>query len=106
MITFDDFAKIELRVGTVITAEAVEGSEKLLKLQVDLHEDTPRQILAGIKKWYKPISLIGKQIVVVANLEPRSMMGLTSYGMVLAVGGDKPVLVKPYKKVSNGSRLG
>ncbi len=104
MVTIDDFAKLELKVGTVLEAEEVEGSEKLIKLKVDLGEETPRQILAGIKKWYSAEDLIGKQIAVVANLEPRMMMGLESQGMILAAG-DKPVLLMPQKEVSPGTKI-
>lgn len=83
-VSFDDFAKLEFKVGTVLEAEDIEGSEKLIKLKVDLGEDSPRQILAGVKQWYKPEDLVGKQVVVAANLEPRIMMGLQSQGMMLA----------------------
>lgn len=84
-ISFDDFTKVELKVGTVVSAEEVEGSEKLIKVQVNLGEESNRQILAGIRKWYTPDDLIGKQVVVVSNLEPRKLMGMESQGMVLAV---------------------
>jgi len=87
MITIDDFKKIELKVGRVLSAEKIDGSDKLLKLQVDLGEaDLPagRQILSGIAKYYQPDDLVGRQIIVIVNLEPRSMMGLESNGMVLA----------------------
>lgn len=106
MITIDDFTKLEFRVGTVLKAEEISGSDKLLKLKVDLGEESPRQILSGIKKWYKPEKLVGKQFVFVANLEPRIMMGLESQGMILAVGDKKPVLLKPSTKVSPGSKVG
>ena len=105
MISFDDFAKLELKVGTVLSAEEVEGSEKLIKLMVDLGEDKPRQILAGIKKWYKPEKLVGKQFIFVANLEPRMMMGLESNGMLLAADSSKPVPLKPSSKVSPGTKI-
>lgn len=105
MINIDDFSKVELRVGTILEAEEIEDSEKLLKFQVDLGEDKPRQILSGIKKYYKPEDLIGKQVIIVTNLEPRMMMGLESQGMILAVGEDKPILLKPSKKVPNGSKV-
>ena len=105
MIRIDDFSKIELKAGTILEAEEVPGSEKLVKMEVDLGEDQPRQILAGIKKWYKPENLIGKQVVIIANLKPRMMMGYESKGMVLACGEEKPVLLKPSSKVKNGSRV-
>lgn len=105
MIPFDDFAKIELKVGNVIEAEEIEGSEKLIKLRVDLGEAEPRQILAGVKQWYKPEDLKGKQVVVVANLEPRVMMGLQSQGMILCADGSKPIFLKPSQKVPPGTKI-
>lgn len=105
MITFEDFAKVELRVGTVLEAEEVPGSEKLIKQIVDFGEAGKKQILSGIKQWYKPSQLIGKQFVYVFNLEPRKMMCLDSEGMILATNTDKPVLIKPTRKVPAGSKL-
>ena len=83
-ITIDDFAKIQLKIGQIVTAERVEGATKLLKLTVDIGEETPRQILAGIAESYLPESLPGRKIVVVANLAPRKMRGLESQGMLMA----------------------
>ena len=83
-ITIDDFAKVQLKIGEIKTAERVEGATKLLKLTVDIGEETPRQILAGIAESYLPESLPGKKIVVVANLAPRKMRGLESQGMLMA----------------------
>jgi len=83
-IAFDDFLKVDLRLGLVLEAEAVEKSEKLVKLQIDLGEEKPRQVLAGIRKHYAPEDLVGKRVVVVANLAPRKIMGVESQGMVLA----------------------
>jgi methionyl-tRNA synthetase len=83
-ISIDDVVKVDLRVGFVKHAEAVDKSDRLLRLEVDLGEAAPRQILAGIKEHYRPEELVGKRVVVVANLEPRKMMGLESHGMVLA----------------------
>lgn len=105
MINIDDFAKVELKVGTILEAEEVPGSDKLLKFQVDLGEEIPRQILSGIKQWYKPTQLVGKQAVFITNLEPRIMMGLESQGMILATGEDKPILLKPSSKVPSGSKV-
>lgn len=105
MITIDDFAKAELRVGTVLEAEEVSGSGKLIKLIVDFGELGKRQILSGIKKWYKPAQLVGKQFVYVVNLEPRMMMGLESQGMVLATDTEKPIILKPSKKVLPGTKI-
>ena len=86
-ITIDEFMKIQLKTAKVLTAERVPKSEKLLKLQVSLGEGTePRQIVAGIGKKYTPEALIGKTIIIVANLKPAKLMGIESQGMVLAAG--------------------
>lgn len=106
MIAIDDFAKLELKVGTILGAEEIEGSDKLLKLKVDLGEESPRQIIAGIKNYYKKEELVNNQIVVVANLEPRQMMGMESQGMVLATDSDTgPILLIPEKEVPPGSKI-
>lgn len=106
MITIDDFAKVEFKVGKVMNAEPVEGSEKLLKLTVDLGEDQPRQILSGIAKWYQPDDLINNSFIFIANLEPRMMMGLESQGMILAAEGDDlPVPLVPLSEVAPGSKI-
>ena len=110
MITYEDFAKLEIKIGTIISAERVEGSEKLLKLSVDLGEKsetglpTGRQVIAGIAKSYEPESLIGKQVLVLINLEPRMIMSLESQGMILAADSPAgPVLLSPEKEVPSGS---
>lgn len=106
MISIDDFKKIELKAGKILSAEKVEGSEKLVKLSVDLGEEVPRQILAGIAAAYPPETLVGKQIAVVANLEPRQMMGMESQGMLLAAEGEEgPVLLMPDKDVTPGAKI-
>lgn len=105
MITIDDFVKIELKVGTILEAEEILGSDKLLKLKVDFGKGESRQILSGIKQWYSPVKLMGKQAVFLTNLQPRIMMGLESQGMIMAVGEDKPILLKPSQKVPPGSRI-
>ena len=103
MITFDDFKKIELKIARITEAEEVAGAEKLLKLQIDLGGEK-RQIVAGIKKFYQAKDLIGREIVVVANLEPRMVMGIESNGMLLAASGDNgPVLLGPDQDVPPGS---
>lgn len=97
---------MELKVGIVLAAEDLEGSEKLLKLKVDLGEESPRQLLAGVKQWYKPADFIGKQVVVVANLEPWKMMGFESNGMMLAADTeDGPVFLTIPKKVPPGTKI-
>lgn len=106
MISFEDFKKVELRVGEIKTAEPVEGSEKLLKLMVDLGEENPRQILSGIAKWYTPESLIGKKLIFAANLEPRMMMGMESQGMIMAGDGENgPVMITPAGDMKPGTIL-
>ena len=107
MISIDDLQKVDLRVGKILTAERIEGSEKLLKLSVDLGEEAPRQILSGIAKWYSPEDVVGKQVVVVVNLEPRQMMGLTSQGMLLAGHGEDgaAVLLTAMGEVPGGAKI-
>lgn len=106
MINFDDFKKVEMKVAKVIAAERVEGSEKLLKLRVDLGGEE-RQIVAGIGKAYAPENLLGKEIAIAANLEPRKLMGLESHRMVLCASGESdPVLLYPEKEVPPGAGIG
>jgi len=83
-ITFDDFQKLDLRVATITHAEAHPNADRLLRVQVDDGSADGRQICAGIKAWYEPESLIGKQVVIVANLKPRKIRGEISNGMILA----------------------
>jgi len=108
LIGIEDFVKVELRAAQVLTAERVPKADKLLKLTVDLGEAQPRQILAGIAQYYEPEKLVGRKIVVVANLQPRKMRGLESNGMLLAASvGDegRPVLATFTEDVPNGARL-
>ena len=111
-IQFDDFLKVEMRVGEVKEASKVEGSEKLLKLIVDFGEDSLRQVVSGIAKTFtEPDVLVGKQFVFVANLEPRVIFGLESQAMIVAThkkkrGGDEVVIARPSKKVKPGSVFG
>ncbi|KKT42151.1 MAG: Methionine-tRNA ligase [Candidatus Giovannonibacteria bacterium GW2011_GWA2_44_13b] len=112
-ISYDEFKKVELRVAKVLTAERIEGSDKLLKLEVDLGSSPStslgretRQIIGGIGKMYAPEELIGKEIVIVANLEPRKLMGLESQGMLLAADDEgRPMLLMPYADVPQGSMI-
>lgn len=112
MITYDYFAKLELRVATIITAKRVTGSEKLLKLQVNLgsqsSEETreERQIIAGIGKNYQPEDLLGRQIIIIVNLEPRSLLGLESQGMLLAADTPHgPVIITLDQEVAAGAKI-
>lgn len=106
-IDYNEFSKVDLRVGKVLSVEIVPNSRKLLKLIVDLGSEQ-RQILAGLQKWYKPDDLIGKFVVVVANLKPKIMGGLESQGMILAAPcGDnqKPVVLTSLEPVIPGSKV-
>ncbi len=105
MINFEDFKKVDLRVGKIIEAEKVEKSEKLIRLIIEIGEEK-RQVLSGIAEFYNPEELIGKQVVVVVNLEPRMMMGFESQGMVLAASiGNKPILIAPEEEVDPGTQI-
>ena len=106
-ITIEDFAKVELRVGVVKSAEKVQGADKLLKLMVDIGDEV-RQILAGIALAYAPEDLVGRKVVVVVNLAPRKMRGVESNGMLLAAsaGADgKPVLCTFAEDIPAGAKV-
>ena len=106
-LTIDDFVKLDLRVGEVRVAERIKGASKLLRLEIDLGVEV-RQILAGIAEYYEPESLIGRKVVIIANLQPRKMRGIESNGMVLAASvgkEDRPALVSVPEGVPNGARL-
>jgi methionyl-tRNA synthetase len=108
LIEITDFVKIDLRVGEVRSAERIPKADKLLLLTVDIGEEKPRQILAGIAEYYEPEKLVGRRIVVVANLKPRKLRGYESQGMLLAasVGEEgKPVIATFTEDVPNGARL-
>jgi methionyl-tRNA synthetase len=106
-ISIDDFAKVDLRVGEVKSAESVKGADKLLHLKVDIGEAEPRTIVAGIALAYKAEQLIGRKVVIVANLQPRKLRGLTSQGMIVAASleGGSPVLAAFLEDVPVGARL-
>jgi methionyl-tRNA synthetase len=113
-INYEEFSKIKLRVVEILSAERVEGSEKLLKLEVSLGEPfdlaqgkKTRQIIAGIGKAYEPEALIGKKIIIVANLEPRKLMGLESQGMLLAASTEDqgPILLIPDSDIDPGAEV-
>ncbi len=107
MATIDDLQKLDMRVGTFISVEAVEGSEKLYKEMVDFGPDLgSRQILSGIQKSFTPEELVGKQALFIVNLEPRQIMGLESQGMLLATDNENgTVLLSPEFPVPNGSAI-
>ncbi len=107
-ITFDDFAKIDLRVATVLECVPHPNADKLLVLQIELAGGERRQICAGLRAHYQPEQLVGKQIIVVANLAPRTMRGQVSNGMLLAASDPetgKVIVVGPSDKVAPGSKV-
>src|SRR6185369_2075645 len=107
-IEIDDFAKVDLRVGQVLSAERLPKSDKLLLLKIDLGEAQPRQVLAGIAQHYEPEKLVGRKVVVVANLKPRKLRGFESQGMVVAASygpEGRPVIATFTEDVPNGARL-
>ncbi|PIO06606.1 methionine--tRNA ligase subunit beta [Candidatus Micrarchaeota archaeon CG08_land_8_20_14_0_20_59_11] len=107
MISYDEFMKVELRVATVVGAERVEGAAKLLKLRIKMGEEE-RTLAAGIAQHYSPEELVGRQLIVVANLEPKKLRGIESQGMLLAACTDDEsqiVFVTPEKQIPDGSRV-
>ena len=106
LATIDDFQKIEIKIGTVMSVDVVEGADKLYILQVDLGEEKPRQILSGIREYVRPEELLNKQFPFVTNLAPRMLRGHESQGMILA-GSDAETfaLLSPTKILTNGTRL-
>ncbi len=107
-IEIDDFAKVDLRVGQVLSAERIPKADKLLLLKVDIGEEQPRQVLAGIAQYYEPEKLVDRKVVIVANLKPRKLRGFESQGMVVAASyGEegRPVIATFTEDVPNGARL-
>jgi len=105
-ITFDYFKKMDLRVAQIKECEDVAGADRLYKLTIDAGEE--RQIVAGIKLYYRKEDLVGKRIVIVANLEPRTLRGITSHGMLLAASSEDKsavVLITPDRDIPNGSSV-
>jgi methionyl-tRNA synthetase len=108
VINYDDFAKLELRVATVLECKPHANADKLLVLQIELGNGERRQICAGLRNHYEPEQLVGKQIVVVANLAPRQMRGEASQGMLLAAtdaSTNKVIVVTPGEQVAPGSKV-
>jgi methionyl-tRNA synthetase len=106
-ISIDDFVKVDLRVGQVVAAERVKGADKLLHMQVDIGEEKPRTIVAGIAEAYPPEQMLGRKVVIVANLAPRKLRGIESNGMIVAASleGGKPVLAGFLEEVAVGAKL-
>ena len=105
VITFEEFKKLDIRVGKILSAERVAGSNKLIRLEIDIGTEK-RQIIAGIAEYYEPKELISKNFVIMANLEPKKLMGLESQGMILCaeVNGE-PICLTPLKEVPPGSKV-
>ncbi len=105
MISFDEFKKVEIKVAKVLEADRVEGSDKLLKLKISLGSEE-RQIVSGIGKNYEPADMVGKNIIIVSNLEPRQLMGLESQGMILAASDDSgPAILIPDREIPPGTEV-
>ncbi len=105
MISFEDFKRLEIRIGKIVSAEKVEGTDKLLKLEVDLGEEK-RQLVAGIAQNYEPEQVVNKEVPILVNLEPRKIRGVESRGMLLAaIENDGPVLLHPDREVPPGSMI-
>ncbi|MBL7073337.1 MAG: hypothetical protein ISS33_06145 [Candidatus Omnitrophica bacterium] len=103
MISFEDFKKLELKIGKIVNAKIHPDADRLYVLDVDLGEET-KQIVAGIRKSYSEDELVGKHVVVATNLEPATIRGEESNGMVLAAASDKgPIIIVPEKDVSTGA---
>lgn len=104
-ITFDDFKKMDIRIGEILSAEKVENADKLLKLSVDVNEDEPRQIISGIAEFFPdPSVLVGKKYPFLLNIAPRTIKEYESQGMIIAVdAGDAISLLPPERDVPNGS---
>lgn len=104
--SIDDFQKIEIRLGTVLSVDVLDGADKLYILKVDLEEEVPRQILSGIREFVQADELIGKQFPFVTNLAPRMLRGYESQGMILAASHEETLaLLNPTKSLPNGTRL-
>lgn len=104
-IEYTDFAKLDIRIATVLNAQIVNDADRLLCLTLDAGELGERTVVSGIREWYSPESLIGKQVVYLANLEPRKLRSILSQGMLLAAGDERPVLLQPEEKLSPGSSV-
>ncbi len=105
-ISYDDFIKLDARLGRVLVAEAVPDSDKLIRFELDFGEGSPRQILSAIREWYPdPAALVGKMMLFVINLAPRKIRGYESAGMLMAVGEDKPIFLVPEEEVAPGAKV-
>ncbi len=105
-ISYEDFAKLDIRIGTVITAEMVPETDKLIKCRVDFGELGERTIVSGIAEWKKPEELVGKQLPYITNLAPRTLRGVVSQGMLLAASDEAgAALLNPERPLTSGTKL-
>ncbi len=105
-INYDEFKKLDMRLGKVLVAEAVPDSDKLIRFELDFGEEKPRQILSAIREWYtEPERLVGKMMLFVVNLEPRMIRGFESAGMLMAVGEGQPIFLIPESDVAPGAKV-
>ena len=107
MINYEDFAKLEIKIGVITSVEVVENADKLLRLMVDVGEEEPRQIISGIREYFDDIEfLVGKQCPFLTNLEPRVIRGYESQGMILAGNSDETfALLVPHNELPAGTRI-
>lgn len=105
-VTYDEFAKLDIRIGTVIAAEAVPGTDKLIKCTIDFGELGQRTIVSGIAEWKQPAELVGGQFPYIVNLAPRVLRGVESQGMLVAASDENGVaLLRPERKLPPGTKL-
>lgn len=104
-ITFEEFQKLDIRIGKIVLADRIEGSDKLLRLRIEIGEPKPRQIVAGIARTHNPEKLVGTQVVILANLKPIKLFGVESNGMLLAADQDGAVLLKPEREIRAGTKV-
>lgn len=104
-VTYDDFTKLDIRIATVLAAKPVAGADRLLELTLDAGELGERTVVSGIREWYAPEDLVGTQLVYLANLEPRTLRGVESQGMILAADDGTAILLKPMKKIDAGTKI-
>ncbi len=103
MVSYEEFKKLDIRIGKILKAEHIEGADKLLRLEIDLGSEI-KQIVAGIAQFYEPEKLVGKEIPILANLEPRILRGVESQGMMLAADNNgQPVIMSPDNEIPPGS---
>ncbi|MEW5947413.1 MAG: tRNA-binding protein [bacterium] len=105
-IPISDFARLDIRTGEILSAEPVEGADRLYRVSVDIGEPAPRQTVAGIRRWYGAGELAGKKVIFLANLEPARIRGVESQGMILAAEGQDGIsLLQPDRPLPNGCRV-